>query len=67
MERISLKKLKDVEGKEQYLTLKSEIGLQLCKICMLRWKSAMLGKRLERISIFQPNRVQVFMNWRSIS
>jgi hypothetical protein len=33
MERINIKKLKEVEGKEQFV-LRSQLGLQLWKICM---------------------------------
>jgi hypothetical protein len=47
-ERFNLKKLNKIEGKEHFV-LRSQIGLQFCKIWMLRWKLIVLGKRLERI------------------
>jgi hypothetical protein len=51
MERFNLKKLNKV--KEQYHVEVSD-GLQLWT---LRWKLIVPGKLLERISIFQTNRV----------
>jgi hypothetical protein len=48
MERFSLKKLNEVEGKEHFV-LRSQIGLQLWKICIQRCKLIVRGKRLERI------------------
>jgi hypothetical protein len=44
MESFNLKKLNEVEGKEQF-----QIGLQLWKIWTQRWKLIVLMKRLERI------------------
>jgi hypothetical protein len=49
MERFNLKKLNDVEGKEQNFVLRSQIGLQLWKIWTQRWKLIVPGKRVERI------------------
>jgi hypothetical protein len=37
MERYNLKKLSEVEGKEQFV-LRSQVGLQLWKILMQSWK-----------------------------
>jgi hypothetical protein len=48
MERFNLKKLNDVEGKENFV-LRSQISLQLWKIWTQRWKLIVPGKRLERI------------------
>jgi hypothetical protein len=48
MERFNVKKLNDVEGKSNF-ELRSQIGLQLCKIWTQRWKLIVSGKRLERI------------------
>jgi hypothetical protein len=48
MERFNLKKLNEVEGKEQYW-LRSQIGLQLLKVWILRWVLIMLGKLSERM------------------
>jgi hypothetical protein len=47
MERFNLKKLNDVEGKEQYRVEVS--GLQPWKIWTQMWKLKVPGKRLERI------------------
>jgi hypothetical protein len=52
MERFNLRKLNDIEGKEQFRVEASKIGLQLW-----RWKLIVPGKRLERIYKFQPKRV----------
>jgi hypothetical protein len=48
MERFNLKKLNDVEGKDNFV-LSSQIGLQLWKIWTQRWKLIVPWKRLERI------------------
>jgi hypothetical protein len=48
MERYNLKKLNEVEGKEQFV-LRSQIGLQRWRIWKQRWKLIVPGKRLERI------------------
>jgi hypothetical protein len=48
MERFNLKKLNDVEGKEQ-IRVRSQTGLQLWKIWKQRWKLIVPGKRLEGI------------------
>jgi hypothetical protein len=42
MKWLSLKKLNEVEGKEQF-PVESQIGLQLWKIWMQRWKLIVLG------------------------
>jgi hypothetical protein len=47
MERFNLKKLNEVEGKEQFHVF--QIGLQLWEIWMQRWKLIVLRKRLEII------------------
>jgi hypothetical protein len=47
MERFNLKKLNEIEGKEQYRV----------EISNLRWILIEFGKLLERISNFQPKRV----------
>jgi hypothetical protein len=49
MERFDLKKLNEVEGKEQYLVEIIKIGSQLWKTYTLRWILIILGKPLERI------------------
>jgi hypothetical protein len=57
MERFSLNKLKEVEGKEQYHV---EISCRFAafeNLQTLRWILIELGKLLERISEFQPRRV----------
>jgi hypothetical protein len=54
-QKFNVKKLTKVEGKEN-IALRSRIGLHLWKIWTLRWKIIMPGKRLERISTFQPKR-----------
>jgi hypothetical protein len=56
MERFSLKKLNKVEGKER-CCIQVPTGFQLWKIWTLRWKLIVPGKRLERISKFEPRRV----------
>jgi hypothetical protein len=48
MERFNLKKLNEVEGKEQYRVQVSN-RLAASKIWTLRWKLIVLGKLLERI------------------
>jgi hypothetical protein len=48
MERFMLKKVNEERAKS-YIVLRSQIGLQLWKIWMQRWKLIVLGKRLERI------------------
>jgi hypothetical protein len=48
MERFSLKKLNEVEVKRS-IVLRSQIGLQVLKILMLRWELILSGKRLEII------------------
>jgi hypothetical protein len=48
MERFNLKKLNDVEGKEQF-HVEVQIGLQLWKIRTQRWKLTVPMKRLEII------------------
>jgi hypothetical protein len=71
MERFNLKKLNEAEAREKYrievsivfATLDnldaevSQLCLQLWIIWTLRWMLIVLGKRLERISKFQPKRV----------
>jgi hypothetical protein len=47
-ERFDLKKLNEVVVKSNFM-LRSQIGLQLWKIWMQRWKLIVPGKRLERI------------------
>ncbi|PNF26840.1 hypothetical protein B7P43_G17388 [Cryptotermes secundus] len=48
MERFSLKKLNEAEGKEQY-RVESQIGLRLWKTWTLRWMLIKLGNLLETI------------------
>jgi hypothetical protein len=48
MERLNLKKLNEIEGREQFIVEVSN-SLQLWKILMQRWKLIVPGKRLERI------------------
>jgi hypothetical protein len=48
MERFNLKKLNDVEGKEQ-IVFRCQISLQLWKNSKQRWKLIVPGKLLERI------------------
>jgi hypothetical protein len=48
MGRFNLKKLNEVEGKEQYHVV-VPTGLQLWKIWTQRWKLIVLEKRFERI------------------
>jgi hypothetical protein len=43
IERFSVKKLNDIEGKRSIL-LRFQIGRQLWKIWTLKWKSKVLGK-----------------------
>jgi hypothetical protein len=50
-ERFSHKKLNEVEGKGSIM-LRLEIGLQVWKIWIWRWKLIVLGKILEKISNF---------------
>jgi hypothetical protein len=61
MERFSLKNLNGEEVKSSIM-FRSQIGLQLWKFWTLRWILIVLGKKLERISTFQPERVWVMMN-----
>jgi hypothetical protein len=42
-ERLNLMKINEVEGKGN-ITLRSQTGLQLSKICTIRWKLILLGK-----------------------
>jgi hypothetical protein len=56
MERFNVRKLNEVEGKEQY-QVKPQTGSQLWKTYIMMWTSIYIGKLLERISKFQPKRV----------
>jgi hypothetical protein len=56
MEQFNIKKLNEIKVKKS-IVLRSQIGLQLWKIWTQRWRLTVLGKRLERISIFQSKRV----------
>jgi hypothetical protein len=53
MDRLNVKKYRV----KRSIVLRSQIGLQLWKIWTLRLKLVLSGKRLERISKFQPKRV----------
>jgi hypothetical protein len=66
MERFNIKKLNDVEGKEQH---RVEISNRFAALEHLDVEADInkLGKLLDRISKFQPKRVLVIMNSRSIS
>jgi hypothetical protein len=48
MQRFNLKKLNEVEGKEQYRVEVSN-RFELWRVWMQRWKLIVPGKRLERI------------------
>jgi hypothetical protein len=66
MERFSLKKLKKIETKEQY-EVENSNRFAVWKTYTMIWILIELGKLLERVSEFQPKRVWVIMNQRSIS
>jgi hypothetical protein len=59
MERFNLKKLNELEGKEQYLVEVSK-GLQLWKIWTQRWKLLVLGKQFKRIKNFSQRESSLF-------
>jgi hypothetical protein len=56
MERFRLNNLNEVEGKEKYHAEVSK-RLHLWKVWTMKWKFIVIGKRLDSISKFQPNRV----------
>jgi hypothetical protein len=59
MERFNLKKFNQVQGKSNFV-LRPQIGLQLSKIWMQRWKLIVLGKLLQRVNNFSQRESRLF-------